>query len=173
MVAALPGYGSLLVTWYFAGWGGPELYASLSQIAFFPIVLFSVAATFRAARVASSPATRRAWAFIGLAFSAYAFGNLAWAWMGIQGQEIPFPSIADIGFLAFFPLVLLGLGLLPRERSGGTVAEGVEKAEQRDGLRQLGCGLAQGYLFGRPSDPAKITAQLTAELANLRLLPAA
>ncbi len=31
------------------------------------------------------------------------------------------------------------------------VAEGVETAEQADTLRSLGCGFAQGYLFGRPS----------------------
>ncbi len=31
-----------------------------------------------------------------------------------------------------------------------TVAEGIERAEQRDGLRAMGCSLGQGYLFARP-----------------------
>ncbi len=31
-----------------------------------------------------------------------------------------------------------------------TVAEGVETAEQRERLREIGCGEGQGYLFGRP-----------------------
>jgi EAL domain-containing protein (putative c-di-GMP-specific phosphodiesterase class I) len=30
------------------------------------------------------------------------------------------------------------------------VAEGVEREAQADSLRDLDCGLAQGYLFGRP-----------------------
>ena len=30
------------------------------------------------------------------------------------------------------------------------VAEGIERAEQRDGLRAMGCTLGQGYLFARP-----------------------
>jgi diguanylate cyclase (GGDEF)-like protein len=46
-----------------------------------------------------------------------------------------------------------GLGLL-------TVAEGVERADQRAHLRALGCGLAQGYYFARPMPQEGITALL-------------
>jgi diguanylate cyclase (GGDEF)-like protein/PAS domain S-box-containing protein len=35
-----------------------------------------------------------------------------------------------------------------------TVAEGIERAEQRDGLRALGCTLGQGFLFARPMTAA-------------------
>ncbi|MDP9468605.1 MAG: EAL domain-containing protein [Chloroflexota bacterium] len=145
MVAALPTYGTLFLTWYFFGEGSPELHRSLAAAAFVPILLFAIAATFRAARVGSSAATRRAWAVIGLGFSAYAFGNLAWFWMGIQGQVVPFPSIADIGFLAFFPLLLLGFGLLPRERSGGTLRSVLDMA-----LVMIGAGVAVWWLVLGP-----------------------
>lgn len=115
LVALLPAYGASYLVWYYAGWGGAEVHQLMVPIAFVPILLFSIAVAFRASRVGSSAATRRAWACIGLAMTAYAGGNLAWLSFGMTGQPIPFPSIADVGFLAFFPIVLVGLGLLPRE----------------------------------------------------------
>jgi diguanylate cyclase (GGDEF)-like protein/PAS domain S-box-containing protein len=36
-----------------------------------------------------------------------------------------------------------------------TVAEGIERAEQRDGLRALGCSLGQGFLFAHPTQAAE------------------
>jgi diguanylate cyclase (GGDEF)-like protein/PAS domain S-box-containing protein len=37
------------------------------------------------------------------------------------------------------------------------VAEGVERQDQLDALRALGCDLAQGYLFSRPQPPEELT----------------
>jgi diguanylate cyclase (GGDEF)-like protein len=42
------------------------------------------------------------------------------------------------------------------------VAEGVERREQRDHLRELGCHMAQGYYFARPMDVAAMEQRLRA-----------
>ena len=44
-----------------------------------------------------------------------------------------------------------------------TVAEGVERPEQRDVLRQLGCSHAQGYLFSRPVSGERMAALISGE----------
>jgi EAL domain-containing protein (putative c-di-GMP-specific phosphodiesterase class I) len=49
---------------------------------------------------------------------------------------------------------------LGRTLSLSTVAEGVERADQRDSLRALGCALGQGYLFSRPLPAAEVEALL-------------
>jgi diguanylate cyclase (GGDEF)-like protein len=44
-----------------------------------------------------------------------------------------------------------------------TVAEGIEREDQRDRLQELHCPFGQGYLFARPLSPAELTAFLHAE----------
>jgi predicted signal transduction protein with EAL and GGDEF domain len=50
-----------------------------------------------------------------------------------------------------------------------TVAEGIEGWQQLEKLRQLGCGLAQGYLFARPAPASQCRRLLTGQ--PLSLLP--
>ena len=48
-------------------------------------------------------------------------------------------------------------------------AEGVETSEQGDRLRELGCGLGQGYLFGRAVSAADLTSAIVAVGGAARL----
>lgn len=50
-----------------------------------------------------------------------------------------------------------------RDRGLRTVAEGVETELQWEAVRELGFDRAQGFLFGRPSTPERMTARLRAE----------
>ncbi len=63
---------------------------------------------------------------------------------------------------------LLARGILDLARALGklVIAEGVERAEQARRLRELGCVLAQGYLFSPPLGADEIHAKLVAETSQ-------
>ncbi len=60
---------------------------------------------------------KRAWRFLAVAQVAYTFGELIWGVIEIGMHTNPFPSIGDTGFIIFYPIFLIGLGvlLLPEE----------------------------------------------------------
>jgi two-component system, cell cycle response regulator len=61
---------------------------------------------------------RHAWLLIGLGPIAWALGDLYYtlAFVDIPAAEVPFPSLADVGYLAFYPPIFVGAGLLARTR---------------------------------------------------------
>jgi len=81
-----------------------------------PIVdLLATAALFLAAKqsVIRSKRLALAWGMIGLATLAYTMGDISWGVLELGLQEQPFPSIADVFYLAYYPLLLAGVFLLP------------------------------------------------------------
>ena len=60
---------------------------------------------------------RFAWILIGCACVAWAIGESFWRYYESLGQN-PFPSLADVGYASFPPLVFWGLILLPFSRIG-------------------------------------------------------
>jgi EAL domain-containing protein (putative c-di-GMP-specific phosphodiesterase class I) len=49
--------------------------------------------------------------------------------------------------------IVAGIIALARGLNAEVIAEGIETPEQRTLIESLGCGLVQGYLFGRPMAP--------------------
>ena len=56
----------------------------------------------------------RAWRMLGLACLSWGLGQAVWTWYeSMLGREVPFPSLADIGYLMFVPLAAGALLVLP------------------------------------------------------------
>lgn len=112
IIAAL--YSAVHVIWSFAHWGGEASQAAISDVAFLPISLFAALAAFR---IWNQPgveySTRLAWGLLGLGLLANFFGDLLWFYYEIILQSEPFPSWADLGYLAFYPLMMLALLKFP------------------------------------------------------------
>ena len=110
-------YGALYLGWQLFGWGGEDLQLAIADASFIPLGFVAIAFALLVARRSTTAPGRRAWTLIGLAFAAYAFGDIAWFNIEVVLEAQPYPSVADVGYIAFYPLLLLGLFALPRERS--------------------------------------------------------
>jgi diguanylate cyclase (GGDEF)-like protein len=51
----------------------------------------------------------RAWTFLGASAAAWSAGQLVWTAYDVVGVGSPFPSVADIGYIAAIPLALIGV----------------------------------------------------------------
>jgi two-component system cell cycle response regulator len=94
------------------GIGGPEADTAINGVAYCSVVVAAgLACLLRAARGGRE---RAAWIVIAAAVLAWAAAEVYWA-LRIEGNaEAPYPSPADAGYLAFYPLAVLGLYLLVR-----------------------------------------------------------
>jgi diguanylate cyclase (GGDEF)-like protein len=77
------------------------------------LVMSTVAAVCAFWRAANSAGRhRRAWTALGAGIASWVVGESIWTWLQANGVE-PFPSVADLAFLCFGPLICLGLLVYP------------------------------------------------------------
>jgi two-component system, sensor histidine kinase PdtaS len=78
-------------------------------------IVFGLAAAmallFAASRYHSGNPLRWIWFLIGAAIAAYTVGDIIWTILEIRSQfgAVPYPSVADVAFVAFYPLMAVGL----------------------------------------------------------------
>ena len=80
------------------------------------LILLALLSAILGGYIASSPnypkAIRRTWGWIGLANLSNCIAEFLWLYFSVQGIE-PFPSLADVFYLLFYPLLLAGILSLP------------------------------------------------------------
>ncbi|HWQ12841.1 MAG TPA: ATP-binding protein [Roseiflexaceae bacterium] len=116
------GFGIFVVLyclWLWQGWGGAASRVLINDTLF---TLATAAGVVLAARVARSPAldqrTRRAWAIMAVALAFDLTANALWLYYEAIAGASPFPSLADLFYLAFYPTLLAGLLTLPAAHAG-------------------------------------------------------
>jgi diguanylate cyclase (GGDEF)-like protein len=122
----------------------------VGELALLPI---GAAATVLALRVARrrdlDPRLRRAWGWIAAAFALNWAGDTLWVLYDLpSGGDVPFPSVADLGYLAFYPCLMAGLLSLPARRP----TEGEREKVALDALTVLlGGAMVVWYLVIEPT----------------------
>ncbi|MEO5858162.1 MAG: EAL domain-containing protein [Pyrinomonadaceae bacterium] len=94
-------------------WGGESDQSLMSNLITIAIYLGPCLIAARAAFLPELPGRLRcAWAAIALADLAFALGSAIWIYFENYLGEQPFPSLADVGYLLYYPLMLFGLLML-------------------------------------------------------------
>jgi hypothetical protein len=94
------------------GIGGPDAVLGIGMEAF----LVSAAAAICLARVIFEPQGRAPWLWIGSGLACWAVGTVFWDVVYSGDAHAPYPSVADALWLAWYPITVIGLALLVRER---------------------------------------------------------
>jgi diguanylate cyclase (GGDEF)-like protein len=69
------------------------------------------------ARAATFERERGGWLLIGLAIFSWGAGEVYWTWFILDNPAAPYPSPADVAYLAYYPLAYAGLAKLVRARA--------------------------------------------------------
>ncbi|QXC59301.1 bifunctional diguanylate cyclase/phosphodiesterase [Aquihabitans sp. G128] len=72
----------------------------------------AAAAGVRASTRATTVRLRRGWLLLGASAASWSLGQVVWTYYEVSGAAAPFPSLADVGYLAAVPLAMLSVGLL-------------------------------------------------------------
>jgi hypothetical protein len=87
-----------------------KLTANLAQL----LAPLAAAASSAWAAASGSGRTRRAWALLAASAGSWAVGQATWVWYEhLARRELPFPSLADIGYLAAIPLAAAAMLAFP------------------------------------------------------------
>ena len=109
-----------LGAWLHLDWGGPTLTQQLDDVVEF-LAAFTGAAFCALAAYRHHGRSRTAWGLIGLSALCWGAGQVAWSYYElISGNQVPFPSFADLGFLSAVPLAIAGVLCFPSAESRAT-----------------------------------------------------
>src|SRR6202022_2539135 len=107
------GFCAFFAAWLLFHWGGTAVTQRFDNIAE-TLAAFLAAAVGGIAARRRQPRTRCAWALIGASALSWGLGQSVWSYYElVKGQQVPFPSLADLGYLGAVPLAVAGVLSLP------------------------------------------------------------
>ena len=80
----------------------------------------AVGCWYAARRASGSPQQAKGWNLLGASAASWSLGQVVWTYYEVSGVGAPFPSLADLGYLAAMPLALAGIWKLS-DRMAGTL----------------------------------------------------
>jgi diguanylate cyclase (GGDEF)-like protein/PAS domain S-box-containing protein len=106
--------------WLYFQWGGEATTQKFDDIGEFVMAFVAAGAClFAASRQRGR--SRAAWTLIGLSAFSWGAGEVAWSYYElVLGQQAPFPSLADVGYLGAVPFAIAGVLCFPSATTQAT-----------------------------------------------------
>ena len=115
-VAAYCAAGAAFVVWVVWGGGSPRQRTVISDAAFLPVGPGAAWFAWRAAhRGDTGRRARKGWTLIALGALSWGIGDALWFVLEVVGDIAPFPSVADVFYLGFYPLIAVGVAFVTPE----------------------------------------------------------
>ena len=109
----LVAYVVVCVAWMLTGFGGERVRHYVGLLADAPACLAAILLTIAAARQMAPGTSRTAWRCLSAALALYFVGTTIGVNSWLHGRD-PFPGVADLFYLAFYPFFLAAVGLMIR-----------------------------------------------------------
>ncbi len=109
LVALVAGLWAITVAWLAVGLGDAAAQRAVADIGEPALDLLAAMLVLRAAMRTDARRIRLAWAVLGVATFIYALGDGAWAWLDLGGGSTASPSVADVAYVAYYPIVVIAL----------------------------------------------------------------
>ena len=98
--------------------------------------------------------TRTAWALLGGCAASWTVGEAIWSFIEVfQGHQVPFPSLADAGYLGAVPLAIAAIAVFPgRHRTASRLAFLLDGAIMACALLAVSWATVLGVVYGAAGD---------------------
>jgi diguanylate cyclase (GGDEF)-like protein/PAS domain S-box-containing protein len=151
----------IAVVWLAFGIGDPGAQRAVADVAEAAIDVAAGVIVLRAALRSDVRRIRLGWAVLGVATLVYAVGDVAWAWLDLGGYSTASPSLADVAYVGYYPIVVAALIMFQRASSsrGATLRFTIDSL-----IVVVGGGIVVWHTLFRPVleslDPNPLTAAL-------------
>lgn len=98
--------------------GLPDRAAIVANTVTYPVASLGAGLLFVLAGTRRDVRGRIGWIVFGCAVMSWGIGESIWQWYVVSGREVPYPGVADLAYLAGYPLMLVGVLLMPHIRPG-------------------------------------------------------
>jgi diguanylate cyclase (GGDEF)-like protein/PAS domain S-box-containing protein len=108
---------AIAAAWLTFDLGSPDVQRTVADIGEAALDVLAGAVVLRAAYRAPVGRIRLGWAVLGIATLVYAVGDGAWAWLDLGGGSTTSPSVADVAYVSYYPMVVAALFMFQRASS--------------------------------------------------------